>query len=426
MRMVRTQLRQKITCPHCWHVFSPEETVWISSHPELLDDPRLGDDQQLRFLPSRFNVAGNAIDSKGMVCQELACPNCHLPLPRPVLELIPFFVSIVGTPSCGKSYFLASMTWRLRKILPANFAMTFGDADTVTNKILNDYEEQQFFNPNQDALVRLAKTEEQGDLYSTVLFDQQRVSFPRPFLFAIKPTEKHPRADQAQNVSQLLSLYDNAGESFLPGKDTVVNPVTRHLAVSKAILFCLDPTQDPRFRKMVEPHTKDYQVIDSPVTTRQETVFHEMALRVRKHSDVGHNQKTDRLLVVVVTKFDVWKPIFAHQNLRDPIRVTKQGELKALDLPYVEEISKSLRELLWKTTPELVAAAEGLSERVLYVPVSATGGSPEKDPKSGVLGIRPKDINPIWCEVPMLLALIHSGRGTIPFVRVDQRPGPSK
>jgi len=33
-------------------------------------------------------------------------------------EMAPLFLSIMGTPSCGKSYFLASMTWQLRQTFP--------------------------------------------------------------------------------------------------------------------------------------------------------------------------------------------------------------------------------------------------------------------------------------------------------------------
>lgn len=108
---IRIKMRSRITCPHCWHAFAPEDSFWVSLHPELLGDARLGDDAQQRFLPSRFNAAGNAIDPRGMVCQEMACPQCHLVIPRTCYEMSPLFVSIMGNPSCGKSYFLASMTW---------------------------------------------------------------------------------------------------------------------------------------------------------------------------------------------------------------------------------------------------------------------------------------------------------------------------
>ena len=43
----------------------------------------------------------------------------------------PVFASIMGSPSCGKSYFLAAMTWRLRKVLPRYFGLSFGDADPI-------------------------------------------------------------------------------------------------------------------------------------------------------------------------------------------------------------------------------------------------------------------------------------------------------
>jgi len=39
---------------------------------------------------------------------------------------------------------------------------------------------------------------------------------------------------------------------------------------------------------------------------------------------------------------------------------------------------------LLDVTPEIVSTAEDFSEEVVYVPVSALGGSPEKVPEAGV------------------------------------------
>src|SRR5262245_4297219 len=75
-------LLSRSTCPHCWTVFPPEDVLWIAGHADLLGDPRLGPDQPQRFLPTRFNLEGNALDARGFVCQGLACPRCHLPVPR--------------------------------------------------------------------------------------------------------------------------------------------------------------------------------------------------------------------------------------------------------------------------------------------------------------------------------------------------------
>ena len=54
------KLRLRVTCPHCWHVFAPQQALWISQHPDLIGDARLGADHQQRFLPTRFTVEGAA------------------------------------------------------------------------------------------------------------------------------------------------------------------------------------------------------------------------------------------------------------------------------------------------------------------------------------------------------------------------------
>jgi hypothetical protein len=116
MSSARVRLCTRITCPHCWHSFPPEEVLWVSQHPELRDDPKLPGELR-RFLPSRFNVAGEALDARQYPRHKLACPNCHLSVPRAFLEMDPFFLSILGSPGSGKSYFLTSMTWQLRQNL---------------------------------------------------------------------------------------------------------------------------------------------------------------------------------------------------------------------------------------------------------------------------------------------------------------------
>ena len=75
------KLLSQVTCPHCWESFSPEDVLWISEHVDLLGDPLLGPEQQQRFLPSRFTMQGDAIDSKGMTCRSPGLPRCHLPMP---------------------------------------------------------------------------------------------------------------------------------------------------------------------------------------------------------------------------------------------------------------------------------------------------------------------------------------------------------
>src|SRR5947208_3034823 len=86
-------LLRRTTCPHCWQAFAPEDILWVSAHADLRGDPRLGPDLPQRFLPTRFTPDGAALDARGLVCTGLACSHCHLGLPRPLLEMEPFFVS---------------------------------------------------------------------------------------------------------------------------------------------------------------------------------------------------------------------------------------------------------------------------------------------------------------------------------------------
>ncbi|MDO4559173.1 MAG: hypothetical protein Q4C47_09420, partial [Planctomycetia bacterium] len=173
------QLLTKVTCPHCWETFPAEDTLYISQHPELLGDPRLGPDVPMRFLPLRFRVDGAALDPKEFPTTFLACPHCHLPVPRPMFEMPPVFFSMIGAPGSGKSYFLAAMTWKLRQVLPQLFHVTFTDADPEVNLRLQEYESIQFLNSDPNAVVKLAKTETFGDPYDAVQYGNQSVYYLR-------------------------------------------------------------------------------------------------------------------------------------------------------------------------------------------------------------------------------------------------------
>lgn len=410
------KLLREIVCPSCWHHFPPASVLWIATHPDLVGDSRLGAEEAIRFAPNRFNVQANAIDRNGSVCNELACPMCHRAIPRAMLEIPQLLLSIAGTPSCGKSYFLASMAWQLRQNLPAEFRVSISDADPQCNRILNDYEEQQFFSSDRDTPVRLRKTEEQGDHYTAVRIGDQIVLYPKPFLFGMRPMPGHPNAEKSQLVSRLLCLYDNAGESFLPGRDAVSNPVTRHLGEAAALFFCFDPTQDPRMRSQLAGKSNDIQVTEETVTARQEIVFHEMADRYRRLTGIGQASATDKPLVVIVTKADAWKSLSPGLKLPRPIKTRSDGSLSAIDMNIVESVSGQVREMLFRFSPELVSAAEAFSKNVLFVPVSSTGRAPEKDNETGVVGVRPRDMSPVWCDVPLLAILARHGEGLIPFV----------
>lgn len=407
----RLTIQSRITCPHCWNEYLPEDSLWVSEHPDLLGDARLGSSYPMRFLPSRFTGDGEALDPNGYRTSRLACPACHLEVARPLYQIAPEFFSILGAPASGKSYFLASLTWKLRQTLPRHFLVAMKDADSISNARLHEYEEQQFLNPNPERLVSIAKTEVQGDLYDTVSMGDHTVQYPRPFLFNLQPLNGHPNYSRSSSASRVLCLYDNAGESFLPGQDTATAPVTRHLALSRCLFFLFDPTQDPRFRRACLGKSDDPQMqprserLARENSIRQDTILSEAIDRVRRHAGLREDEMHQRPLTIVVTKWDSWNNLIPGIDHSDPFVTLRDSSLKVLDGKRIQSVSDKVGELLRELTPEIVSAAESFAQELTFIPVSATGSSPEIDPKTGSLGVRPKDISPYWVEVPLLHAL---------------------
>ncbi len=395
----------------------------------LQDDFLLGKDAQQRFLPTRFTVNGHAIDVGGVVCRELACPHCHLPLPRALLEMEPLFISIIGAPSSGKSYFLASMTWQLRKTLSQSFSLSFQDADPVANLILNDYEEKLFLNPLEDQLTTLPKTEKEGGyLYEAVNFGGREVWYPKPFVFSIQPQESHPDFRLRSSTSRALCLYDNAGEHFLQGGETGKYPL-QHLALSQVLMFLFDPLQHPKFRRACSKGSMDPQLVDGKAIHQQHQILLEAANRIRRHSNCSQNEKYPRPLVVVLTKQDAWKALMGRTSLGTNLPIRRVTEaMSVLDMEKLTRISQQMRAILVKYAPEIVGAAEGFCEEVTYIPASALGRHPEMDPHTAALGICPRDVRPQWAEIPMLYALHKAARGLVrvkPAVAVAVKSSPT-
>jgi len=423
---VAIPLVPRVTCPHCWHVFRPEQILWVAQHEDLMGDPVLKE-EPLRFLPTRFTLEGQAIDARGMVCSAVACPACHLVLPRVLVENEITFISIIGSAGSGKSNFLAAMTWELRQRLARDFSIIFADGDKEANWILNRYEETLFLPEDADRPVVLDKTRTQGDLYRSVTIAGQETQLPKPFLFSLHPAADHPRASLRHKLGRIVCLYDNAGEHYNVGQDTALSPVTRHLSRSKVLMFLLDPTQDPRFRAKCKPVSHDPQIVEPLQTVRQETILTEAAIRFRKHAGLSAHQKCDRPLLVLVAKSDIWAPLLPQDNLvsepiiKDP---TGQESLAVLDMDKIERTSQHLRKLLLELTPDVVSVAEDFSDEVVYLPVSALGHSPEKyEGKSGLL-IKPKDIHPAWVTIPLLYSYARWSTGLIAGARGNAKQNP--
>jgi hypothetical protein len=417
-------LLRQVNCPHCWKTFHPEEVLWIAAHADLMGDPRLGAEHQQRILPTRFTVEGNAVDAHGFECQQLACPHCHLTIPRPLLEMEPLFVSILGAPGCGKSWYLAALTWELRKVLPGNFQLKFSDVEPFINQALTTNEEALFMNPRESEYQYLAdligKTKLQGEMYDTVAYGNQLVSYPRPYLFSFQPKPAHRRYHKAKQVARVLCLYDNAGEHFQPGRDTIAAPVTQHLGRAELLLYLFDPTQDPRFQRLLGktgPAGASSGRAEH-VGSRQDQILVEAAARIRRQLGRSQNTQHDRPLIVILTKSDAWQRLLPDKQQGEPWR--GGGGVYGLDAERIERRSREARTLLERICPEVIQAAEELSREVLYVPVSTLGHTPRQDANGPA--IRPADIKPVWVSAPVLYGMYRWMRGLVPGLKRSSAP----
>ncbi len=397
------------TCPHCWHKFDMSTVNYISKHPDLLGDPIVGAGEQRRFLPTRFNSQGYAIDAKGMVCTDMACPNCHLPLPVSTTELPSSMFSIVGAPASGKSYYLTSAIWELRKTLAEKFDLSLSDTDETFNAVLNNYESLLFLNHQQSELVSLPKTEVAGaDYTNQITLNGIVMDLPKPFIFTLNPTPAHPNYEKSDELMRNIVLYDNGGEHFEPGRDNVNNPSTYHLTYSDSIVFLYDPMKDIRLMEMCNPD--DPQVNQTQYKGNQLVLLNEMISRIRRYSGLTSREKYKKMLIMVLPKYDAWRAAFPI-NLEDMDFVYyHEKEMKYyLNMTVVTNVSFILREMLLKVLPEVVATSESFFSTVYFLPASALGTIPEYDAKTDSIGIRPKQVKPIWAEVPMLLQFWFSG-----------------
>ncbi|MDW8223570.1 MAG: hypothetical protein RMJ82_11530 [Gemmatales bacterium] len=408
----------KTSCPYCWEEFDTADVLWVAAHESLTGDELLGPDKPVRFLPSVFTLNGEAVDLKGMVCRQIACPHCHLIIPRAALEMVPLYLSILGTPASGKSYYLAALSWQLRRLLPTQFAIDFSDADPSLNITLSEYERNLFLHPYSDRYIPLAdlipKTQTAGPMYESVNYGDHSVRYSKPFLFVLRPNARHPYHKQAEEMQRLVCLYDNSGEHFRPGQDDPQAPVTWHLARSQSWIYVFDPTADPRFRSLLQQMYQrnnsqvDYALSEFP--ERQDTVLLEAVARVRRLTRLSATQALDKLLLVVVSKADVWFPLVSEDRLNEEPWNLVRG-LAGLDSDRIVRRSALLESLLSHYSPEVVGAARSNFERVAYIAASALGQVPKplRKPDGKVVpGVKPSEVKPWGVIVPFLLALIHT------------------
>ena len=404
---------ERVHCPSCRVSFAPSEVLFVAEDARLVGDPVAGPAQQLRFLPTRFDVGGAALDPEGARCTRVACPRCRIEFPRAMIELPSAFISVVGAPGSGKSHLLAAMTWGLRRER-ARAGAFMVDTEPKLNARLHRDETILFGAPDSNEIVRLAKTEIAGDalLYRTACVKGKDETLPLPLIFTLHlgaQSAEDIASSQLDNIqpathgASLVVLYDNAGEHFLPGADESAQPVTRHLSQSRAIVFVFDPTQDPRFRAAVGMSE------NGGANIRQDLVLTETFARVRHHRSRHAADDLDVPLILVLSKADAWSKA-ANIDLSLEPYLPSGG----LDFAALKKMDRALRPLLEGACPEFMTAVRAASSRVLIVPCSALGpcatGDVGGDVGAGAgvtrgAGVRPSQIRPQWASVALLASL---------------------
>lgn len=377
-----------VTCPVCWLKFDVGDIMHLATHDSLRGDPVLGEDAAQRFLATRFNDRGQALDALGVPCTEFACPHCRRVLPPGFLEMTHHIISIVGDQSAGKSYYLSV----LLKMLPAglydNFSVVFQDADPAGNALINEMK-QTLFGAETPEGARLVKTQLEGGMYVRLPRYGRVVALPKPFIFSMASCH-----DQNRRCS--LIFYDNAGEHFQPGRDSADSPGAQHVASSAGIVFLFDPFNNPDFRREISDRG-DPQ-LEKPVMDQQSVILSEMKVRITKLLKLDLMEQIDAPLAVLIGKCDAWIHLLGPDALRNPIA---GGHL---DLEAVKYNSDLVRQLVKRLSPSIVANAESISRRVLFFPVSSFGHAPVRlGPGDYVPD--PRRLKPFQVEVPMLWIL---------------------
>lgn len=395
-------------CPVCWLRFDAGDVLSIASHPDLMGDPVLGRDAMLRFTATRFNSRGQALDDRGIPCSKMACPHCRHQLPPRFLEMDELIFSIVGAPSSGKSYFLASFIHEMAYKIAPEFGLAWRDADPTGNSQLNDVSNR-LFSASTPQHAYLSKTDLEGALYEEFYRHGRLVKLPKPFVFNLSKI-------QSRKPPLSLVFYDNAGEHFEPGRSSEESPGAMHVAVAAGIFFLFDPTSCKAFHSLIQKKD-DPQLKSSKLQLDQQAVIMaETESRIATILNTAPGEQIQTPMAILIGKCDLWEDYL----------LTPEGGGKPL-LPAivdgklikenVEINSARLRKLLTKIQPTLCTTAESISEKVCYFAISQLGTSPIEfeDEKTGVMriGPDPSQIAPRYMCDSMLWMLSEIAPGYI-------------
>jgi hypothetical protein len=383
----------ELTCPTCWLHFDTADVMNIATHASLRGDSKLGEDAMQRFVPSRFNDSGIALDAMGIPSPEMSCPHCHRKLPTGFLDDEHHIFSIVGAPTSGKSYYLAILIRELQTTLYRHFEIAFRDADPSLNANLN-LMKNRLSSGASPAEVALDKTGLEGAMYELLPRYGQKVMLPKPFIFRLSNQSNSSEGEMS------VIFYDNAGEHFEPGRSSADSPGAQHVASASTIFFLFDPLNSNAFRQSLEGTTDPGA--NSVALDQQDVILAETETRMKSLLGLGRGERVATPFAFIVGKGDALGHLISPGEI-EPIVVDGQ-----IDQDAVDRNSARVRAMLLEYHSAVVANAEAISSDVRYFLISAFGSAPVRFKAadgSSKIGPDPKRIRPQFIEHPTLWAL---------------------
>lgn len=404
---------RQVKCPHCWgDFFTRSETLYVTTSGE-------------KVKPSLVADWDDPTDGNGhKFTTRRCCPHCNLEVSTRLLETNSVFVSIVGTPSSGKTYFLASMYQKAKSQLTRDFHKGV-NFPGVSGELVSRYFDRLVGGGDSDKLVDLPKTQEGGfELYSEIEVSGVTQQFPKPF--TLRLTDPHTRDAFA------VVTYDNAGESYvnadrLSSKSKSID----HLEHCDMVIVVIDPVQIPELAKELKARGVEDPQLDTISGTAQDEMLNSVLDRA-----VGLRGTEKKLLrtpvCVVVQKWDMLQsaglvpaiervdPSTGNQTPlfdESPLNVSQHGDTY-VDTEEIRAISVGVRDILYQYDPNIVNSLQASFEVVRYFPCSALGSSPELNPANNKYCFRPKNVKPYRVTDPLLWLLAREG--------VVMASGPSK
>ncbi len=397
---------REVKCPHCWGTFfSKSQSLFISSTGGFVSPEHVAD------WDAPSDPSGRPLQA------ERACPHCKIKVSTRLLETNSLFISIVGTPSSGKTYFLASMYYKAKEQLASVFRQGISFPG-VSGELVSRYFEKLTGNGMDDELVDLPKTQEGGfELYTEITSGSIKLQYPKPFTMRITdPVRKDPLA---------IVTYDNAGESYL--KASNLDATTKsidHLEHCNLIIVVIDPVQMPKLAaELVSRGVGDPQ-LSARTGQSQDQVLNSVLDRTVGLRGSSESNLLDTPVCVVMQKWDMLDaagivPSFERTDpatgkqttlLDDsPLNVHPDTGETYVDDEEMRAISLLVRETISNYEPNIVNTLTSSFKTVRYFACSALGSSPEVNPKNGKLGFRPKNIRPFRITDPLLWFLAKEG-----------------